>query len=71
MIALADEAGVSLPSRDPKALAEAMSVRDVGSLEEYLERYRHTLAVLQTPSALERVAYEFVVDVARENGPAS
>ena len=67
MIALADEAGVSLPSEDPQVLAEAMLVRDVGSLEEYLERYNHTLALLQMPSALERVAYEFVVDVAREN----
>ena len=67
MIELAAEAGVTLPAADPEALAQAMLVRNASSLEEYLERYQHTLALLQTASALERVAYEFVIDVAREN----
>jgi adenosine deaminase len=44
-----------------------MLVRHAKSLEEYLEKYLITLSVLQTPAALERVAYEFVVDVAAEN----
>jgi len=42
-------------------------VRDAKNLEEYLQKYDVTLSVLQTPAALERVAYEFVVDVAAEN----
>ena len=67
MLELAEEAGVALPANDAEALAEAMLVRHANSVEEYLERYRYTVAVLQTPAALERVAYEFVVDVAREN----
>ena len=44
-----------------------MLVRDAKSLEEYLQKYDVTLSVLQTKAALERVAYEFVVDVAAEN----
>ena len=67
MLELAEDAGVALPANDAETLAEAMLVRHANNLEEYLERYRYTVAVLQTPAALERVAYEFVVDVAREN----
>lgn len=67
MIELARDAGVSLPAGDVPSLREAMLVRHANSLEEYLERYVHTLAVMQTPAALERIAYEFVRDVAEEN----
>jgi adenosine deaminase len=44
-----------------------MLVDNVRDLEKYLERYFVTVAVMQTPRALERIAYEFVQDVAREN----
>jgi adenosine deaminase len=37
------------------------------SLEEYLAKYDLTLAVMQTAAALERIAYEFVLDVAAEH----
>ncbi len=67
MIALARAQGVALPAADPAALARAMLVRDANSLEEYLERYEVTLSVMQTAQALERIAYEFVVDSASEN----
>jgi adenosine deaminase len=67
MLELAQEAGVSLPGGNADALAAAMLVRHANSLEEYLERYRFTVAVMQTPAALERIAYEFVVDAAAEN----
>ncbi|HXF96330.1 MAG TPA: adenosine deaminase [Gemmatimonadales bacterium] len=66
MIELAREQGVRLPAETPEALARAMLVRDARSLEEYLEKYSVTLSVLQTARALERVAYEFVHDVAAE-----
>ena len=38
-----------------------------GTLPLYLEGFRHTIAVMQTAEALERVAYEFIEDMAAEN----
>ncbi|MEX2156932.1 MAG: adenosine deaminase [Gemmatimonadales bacterium] len=67
MLELARAQGIRLPAETPDALAKAMLVRDAKSLEEYLQKYEITLSVLQTAAALERVAYEFVVDVAAEN----
>ena len=67
MLELARQQGVRLPAETPEALAKAMLVRDAKNLEEYLEKYSITLSVLQSAAALERVAYEFVVDKAAEN----
>ena len=67
MLELARAQNIRLPADTPEALAKAMLVRDAQSLEEYLQKYVITLSVLQTRAALERVAYEFVVDVAAEN----
>ena len=67
MLELARQQGVRLPADTPEALAKAMLVRDARNLEEYLEKYSITLSVLQSAAALERVAYEFVVDKAAEN----
>jgi adenosine deaminase len=67
MIELAREQGVALPSDDPSRLADAVFVRHAQSLDEYLERYRITVAVMQSKRALERIAYEFVLDVAADN----
>lgn len=67
MLELADAAGVTLPADSPQALADHMLVREAKNLEEYLDRFVVTLSVMQTTAALERIAYEFVTDVAREN----
>jgi len=67
MLELAREQGIRLPADTPDALANAMLVRNAKNLEEYLEKYSITLSVLQTAAALERVAYEFVIDKAAEN----
>lgn len=67
MLDLAREQGVRLPADDPDGLRRAVYVRHAKSLEEYLERYVITLSVMQTPRALERIAYEFVLDSAAEN----
>ncbi len=67
MLELAAAQGVRLPASDPPTLRRYMLVNNVQNLEEYLERYYVTVAVMQTRQALERIAYEFVVDVAREN----
>ena len=67
MLELAKAQRVRLPAETPEALAAALTVKGARSLEEYLTKYQYTLAVLQTTAALERVAYEFVLDVAAEN----
>jgi adenosine deaminase len=67
MLELARSQGVRLPADTPDALAKAMLVRDAKSLEEYLQKYEITLSVLQSADALERVAYEFVIDAAAEH----
>jgi adenosine deaminase len=67
MIELAREQGVKLPATDAASLRRYMLVDNVKNLEEYLERYFVTVAVMQTPRALERITYEFVQDIAREN----
>jgi adenosine deaminase len=67
MVELARAQGVTLPSQDPNQVSDALFVRHAQSLEEYLDRYRFTVAVMQTSRAMERIAYEFVQDVAADN----
>jgi adenosine deaminase len=67
MIALAREARISLPSTDPDALRRFMRVDDASNLEDYLRRFDVTIPLLQTPEAVERVAYEMAEDAARDN----
>ena len=66
VIELAAEAGYrDLPTRDPDELARWFTLgADRKSLELYLEGFRHTVAVMQTPRRLERVAAECVEDLA-------
>lgn len=66
MLELARTAGVDLPSRDPEQLRQWMIVADARHLEDYLARFEYTIAVLQRPEALERVAYEMVLDAAAD-----
>ena len=69
VLELAEQCGYrELPEREPEALARWFAAgADRGSLALYLEGFRHTIAVLQTAAALERVAYEFVQDMARDH----
>jgi adenosine deaminase len=66
MLELAEERGVTMPAPDPDSLREYMTVSDAQNLEEYLERFAVTLSVLQSESALERVAYELAEDAAAD-----
>jgi adenosine deaminase len=66
LIELATEYGAPMPRRDPDSLRDYMRASDVHSLEEYLERFTVTLAVMQTADALERVAYELAEDAAAD-----
>jgi adenosine deaminase len=57
-----------LPSTDPAALAAWFrTAAHSGSLVRYLEPFAHTVAVMQTPDALHRVALECVEDLAADN----
>lgn len=64
VVELADEVGHVLPSTDADVLAEWFPASAAsGSLERYLETFEHTVAVMQTASALRRVARECVEDL--------
>jgi adenosine deaminase len=67
MVDLAAEAGVELPTRDTEQLRRYMLVDDAANLEDYLRRFDVTIALLQTPEAIERVAYEMVEDAAADH----
>lgn len=67
MIDLARTSGVALPATDPEALRAYMLVDNAHDLEEFLTRFQVTIALLQTPEAIERVAYEMVQDAAADN----
>src|SRR5688500_2002245 len=66
MIDLAATAGVELPTRNADMLRRHMLVDDARNLEEYLPRFELTIALLQTPDAIERVAYEMCEDAAAD-----
>jgi adenosine deaminase len=68
LLELADEAGHrGLPADDPAELAGWFRrAADSGSLERYLETFDHTLAVMQRPDAIARVARECALDLAAD-----
>jgi adenosine deaminase len=56
-----------LPTSDPDALAQWFHQgANKGSLAKYLEGFAHTIAVMQTEEALERVAYEQAEDLSKD-----
>src|ERR1700752_3939993 len=58
-----------LPTEDPEELARWFHQgANQGSLPKYLEGFAHTIAVMQTEEALERVAYEQAEDLSRDGG---
>src|SRR5271168_3252966 len=66
VIDLAKTAGYDgLPTKNPEDLAHWFHQgANQGSLPKYLEGFAHTIAVMQTEEALERVAYEQAEDLA-------
>jgi adenosine deaminase len=69
VLELAEECGYDgLPESDPEKLGKwFFAGASRGSLPLYLEGFRHTIAVMQSNEALERVAYEFMEDMAADN----
>ncbi|MEP6763726.1 MAG: adenosine deaminase [Gemmatimonadaceae bacterium] len=57
---------IVLPEATPATLADWMRVDDARNLEDYLARFSVTLDVMQNAAALERIAYELVVDAAAD-----
>jgi len=56
-----------LPTEDPRQLAQWFHQgANQGSLPKYLEGFAHTIAVMQTEEALERVAYEQAEDLSQD-----
>src|SRR3954465_1575737 len=67
IVELAAAVGHELPTTDPVALGEwFVAAADSGSLERYLETFAHTVAVMQTPEGLHRVAKECALDLAAD-----
>jgi len=68
VIELAKETGYTeLPTASPQALAQWFHRgANQGSLAKYLEGFSHTIAIMQTEEALERVAYEQAEDLHRD-----
>jgi len=68
MIEMAEEQKITLPSINPDDLKNLLSIGDKRvSLEDYLEKFKITLSVLQTPESLKRTAFELIEEVAKEN----
>jgi adenosine deaminase len=62
-----DEGYAQLPTTDRQALCEWFHRgANQGSLAKYLEGFSHTIAVMQTEEALERVAYEQAGDLSKD-----
>jgi adenosine deaminase len=68
VLELADEAGYrDLPADDADGLARWFrQAADSGSLVQYLETFAHTVAVMQRPEAIHRVARECALDLAAD-----
>src|ERR1700682_5423118 len=68
VIELATAVGYAgLPTTDSQALAEWFHQgANQGSLAKYLEGFAHTIAVMQTEEALERIAYEQAEDLSKD-----
>ena len=67
ILELAEPVGHQLPVQDAASLGTwFVEAADSGSLVKYLETFDHTIAVMQTAEALERVAREAVLDLAAD-----
>ena len=66
LLELAHEYGVVPPRANAEALRTYMRVADASTLEDYLERFDITLAVMQTAESLDRIAFELGEDAAAD-----
>lgn len=67
LVELAEQAGHTLPTTDPQALADwYYEAANSGDLVRYIATFEHTLAVMQTREGLLRTAEEYVLDLAED-----
>jgi len=67
VLELAEDHGYAdLPSKTAQGLAAWFDQSQSGSLEKYLEAFTHTIGVMQHPEAIERIAYEAVIDLSAD-----
>lgn len=66
LIDLAKEHNVGLPSFTESGMRDLVFKEAYANLDEYLTGFMWTTAVMQTPEALQRVAYELAMDNAQE-----
>ncbi len=66
LIELARDQGVELPSYTTSGLTETLFKTSYNNLDEYLAGFAYTCPALRSPEALERAAYELVLDNAAE-----
>jgi len=66
LVELARERGVALPSQSEAGLLELVFRERYANLQEYLEGFQYTVAVLQDAEALERAAFELAEDCQAE-----
>tara|TARA_B100000315_G_scaffold40251_1_gene35153 strand:- start:8102 stop:9079 length:978 start_codon:yes stop_codon:yes gene_type:complete len=68
MVDLAQKNKVKLPAANPGDLHKILAIgKNRVTLEEYIDRFKITLSVIQTPSSLTRTAFELAEDAASEN----
>ena len=66
LIELAREQRITLPSQTEAGLKEQVFKNRYKDLVEYLQGFQYTVAVMQTPEALEKISYELAVDAFAE-----
>lgn len=66
ILELAKEQKIMLPSNTEEGLTKLVFKKEYKNLEEYLLGFNYTVAVMQTPEALERISYELAMDVYSE-----
>lgn len=68
LIDIAQTKNINLPSTEIETLHKLLTFSNKrGSLEDYLKAFEVTLSVMQAPEDLERIAFELIEDVAKEN----
>lgn len=66
LLELGREYKIRMPATSADELRDFMIVKDARSLEDYLERFEITIAVMQTAEAIERISYELAEDAAKD-----
>ena len=67
LIEIARAKGVALPSYSPEGLRQNVFREGYQNLEEYLQGFSYTCAIMDDPETIERIAFELAEDCIAEN----